>query len=56
MLPRSVWVRPKGNVPSVNYLVRESIAAFKIAQTAPEEYRRRGLIDERRWLDGVMSF
>jgi hypothetical protein len=34
----------------VEYLVRTSIADFRAAKAAPEEYRRRGLIDEQLWL------
>ena len=39
-----------GEVPSVDYLVRTSIALFRLALRAPEEYRRRGLLDEQEWL------
>ncbi len=49
-VPRSLLSRSKGNVPEVDYLVREGIAEFWKAQTAPEQYRRLGLIDEGRWL------
>ena len=37
-------------VPGVEYLVRTSILDYRAARAAPEEYRRRGLIDERLWL------
>ncbi len=37
-------------VPESEYLARISIQDFRAAQNAPEEYRRRGLIDERLWL------
>jgi len=40
-----------GPPPSVEYLVRTSIALFRAARRAPEEYRRRGLLDEQEWLD-----
>jgi hypothetical protein len=50
--PRSLRVRRKGAVPSVDFLVRASIDELRAAQNAPEEYRRRGLIDEGRWLSG----
>ena len=33
-----------------DYLVRTSIMDFRAARNAPEEYRRRGLIDEGLWL------
>ena len=39
-----------GATPEVEYLVRTSIQDFRAARAAPEEYRRRGLIDERLWL------
>jgi hypothetical protein len=38
-------------VPGVDYLVRTSTADFRAARAAPEEYRRRGLLDESVWLD-----
>ncbi len=40
-----------GATPDVEHLVRTSIQDFRSARAAPEEYRRRGLIDERLWLD-----
>lgn len=36
--------------PDVEYLVRTSIRDYRAAMAAPEEYRRRGLIDEQLWL------
>ncbi len=44
------WLRRNGELHEVDYLLRDSVAEFKAAQQAPEEYRRRGLIDEHRWL------
>jgi hypothetical protein len=38
-------------LPSVEYLVRTSSRDFQAALAAPDEYRRRGLIDEHLWLD-----
>jgi hypothetical protein len=37
--------------PGVEYMVRTSSRDFQAALAAPEEYRRRGLIDEHLWLD-----
>jgi hypothetical protein len=35
--------------PEVDYLVRISIRDYRAAMAAPDEYRRRGLIDEQLW-------
>jgi hypothetical protein len=37
-------------LPDVEYLVRTSIRDYRAAMAAPDEYRRRGLIDEQLWL------
>jgi hypothetical protein len=50
ILPRSIFVRSKGNVPKVDFAVRRAIAELHEAQAAPDEYRHRGLIDEKTWL------
>jgi hypothetical protein len=42
-------------LPGTDYLVRIAIRDFRAALMAPEEYRRRGLIDERLWLHGPVS-
>ena len=40
-----------GRRPAIDYLVRTSVLLFRAAQLSKEEYRRRGLLDEREWLD-----
>jgi hypothetical protein len=40
-------------LPDVEYLVRVSIRDYRAAMAAPEEYRRRGLLDEQQWLDAA---
>ena len=52
VLPTRLRVKRKGQVPNIDYFVRAGIDAFKAARQAPEEYRRRGLLDELRWQDG----
>jgi hypothetical protein len=42
---------PDGRPPAIDYLVRTSVLSFRIARLSNEEYRRRGLLDEREWLD-----
>ena len=42
---------PDGQPPAIDYLVRTSVTSFRTARLASEEYRRRGLLDEREWLD-----
>ena len=49
-VPRRLRATRKGHVPEVDYLVRASIDEFKEAQASPDEARRRGLLDEGRWL------
>jgi len=46
VLPARLQIKRKGQVPKVDHLVRASIDEFKAAREAPEEYRRRGLLDE----------
>ncbi|MBK7082265.1 MAG: hypothetical protein IPH55_16585 [Betaproteobacteria bacterium] len=43
---------PSG-LPDVEYLVRVSVRDFRAAMASPEEYRRRGLLDEQQWLDAA---
>jgi len=38
--------------PGIEYLVRTSITDFRAARNAPDEYRRRGLIEQDAWLHG----
>jgi hypothetical protein len=40
-------------LPDVEYLVRVSIRDYRAAMAAPEEYRRRGLLDEHQWLNAA---
>lgn len=42
-------------MPDVEYLVRKVIADLRAARSAPDEYRRRGLIDERAWLGSLAN-
>jgi hypothetical protein len=42
---------PDGRPPAIDYLVRTSVLSFRIACLSNAEYRRRGLLDEREWLD-----
>jgi len=51
VLPAPLQMKRKGHRPRIDHFVRASVEAFKAAGAAPEEYRRRGLLDERRWLD-----
>jgi hypothetical protein len=45
-------MKRKGHLPRSDTFVRASIEAFKASRNAEEEHRRRGRIDEQRWLDG----
>jgi hypothetical protein len=54
-LPARLQIKRKGQVPKVDHLVRASIDEFKAAREAPEEYRRRGLLDEQRWQEGQVG-
>lgn len=40
-----------GESPSIEYLLRTSVQAFRTARASGDEYRRRGLIGEKDWLD-----
>jgi hypothetical protein len=40
-----------GESPSIEYLLRTSLQAFRTARASDDEYRRRGLISEKDWLD-----
>jgi hypothetical protein len=51
-VPRRVRRNPGAELPSIEYLVRESVRDFRLARASNEEYRRRGLLDERTWLHG----
>jgi hypothetical protein len=55
VLPARLQIKRKGQVPKVDHLVRASIDEFKAAREAPEEYRRRGLLDEQRWQEGQVG-
>jgi len=52
VLPTRLRMKRKGHLPRNDTFVRASIEAFKASRNAEEEHRRRGLIDEQRWLDG----
>lgn len=49
-LPKRLLATRKGHVPEVDHLVRVSIDEFKAARGSSDEARRRGLIEEPRWL------
>jgi hypothetical protein len=55
VLPARSQIKRKGQCPKVDHLVRASIDEFKAAREAPEEYRRRGLLDEHRWQEGQVG-
>jgi hypothetical protein len=50
LLPSSLRRTRKGHAPSVDYLVRTGIGEFQDAQKSENEARRRGLIEEHRWM------
>lgn len=52
-LPRRLRATRKGHVPEVDHLVRVSLTELEEAKVAPEESRRRGLLDEGRWNRGA---
>lgn len=52
-LPRRVLRKGKGQITAPDYVVRTSIKDFIEARNAPEDYRRRGLIEEGPWLRPV---
>ena len=52
VLPGRLQIKRKGQVPKIDHFVRTSIDEFKVARQAPEEYRRRALVDEQRWQEG----
>ena len=56
MLPVPLQRTRKSHAPSVDYLVRVGIEELKQATRSSDEARRRGLIEEHRWLrSGVQS-
>jgi hypothetical protein len=50
MVPSMLRKSGTSRMPDVEYMVRTSVGDFRAARSAPEEYRRRGLIDEQLWL------
>lgn len=49
-LPKRLRPKRKGHIPDVDHLVRLSIQEHKDAQLAGNEARRRGLLEEHRWI------
>lgn len=49
-IPAEVKATRKGHVPQIDHLVRTAIEEFKAAWASPDEARRRGLLEEARWI------